>query len=451
MSSLGRIRLVLIEGDAEFRLAVAQAGQLEGLEVDAFDSVESLPYDIESDMPCVVVAEVSASGLAWARRLRGVDPDLPVILISGSGDVGTAVQAMRDGAYDYLAKPLPIAQLLAAVGRAAERRRISLRVRAIRRESADSRALESTLIGSSAVMQRVRHQILSLAGTDADVLIYGETGTGKELVARGLHVHSPRRSAMFVPLNCGGLTESLADTELFGHDVGSFTGASRTRVGKMEYADGGTLFLDEIESMPMGVQIKMLRALQERVIERVGANKPISVDCRVVAAAKADLSVISQRGEFRGDLYYRIGVAILHLPPLRERREDIPLLFEQFCRLSAERYGREVEPVRDSQLAQLIEHHWPGNVRELRNVADRYVLGLCSDALLAGAGEALAPGLLSNQVSRFERALIKDALRRHNGEVSEAARSLGVPRQTLYDKMKRLQIQPQGYRVSSLS
>jgi two-component system C4-dicarboxylate transport response regulator DctD len=218
----------------------------------------------------------------------------------------------------------------------------------------------------------------------------------------------------------------------------------------MEYADGGTLFLDEIESMPMGVQVKMLRALQERVVERVGANKPIPVDCRVVAAAKADLVEVSARGEFRADLYYRIGVALLHLPPLRDRREDIPLLFERFCGQAGERYGREVVPVPDAQLAQLIEHHWPGNVRELGNVADRYVLGLCGDGLLAGADAPMALGILPDQVSRFERALIKDALRRYNGEVSEAARSLGVPRQTLYDKMKRLQIQPQGYRAATL-
>jgi two-component system C4-dicarboxylate transport response regulator DctD len=256
---------------------------------------------------------------------------------------------------------------------------------------------------------------------------------------------------MFVALNCGGLTESLADTELFGHDVGSFTGATRARVGKMEYADGGTLFLDEIESMPMGVQIKMLRALQDRLVERVGANKAISVDCRVVAAAKEDLVEVSARGQFRADLYYRIGVALLHLPPLRDRREDIPLLFERFCSEAAERYGRELVPVPDAHMAQLIEHHWPGNVRELGNVADRYVLGLCADGLLTGSDQPVASGILPDQVSRFERALIKDALRRFNGEVSEAARSLGVPRQTLYDKMKRLQIHPQSYRATGVA
>jgi two-component system C4-dicarboxylate transport response regulator DctD len=457
MTSLGSVRLLLVESDPDLRLAIAQVMRLDGMEVDECGAVESVPYDMHVDMPCVVVCGVSLpgmGGLEWARRLHSMDVDLPVVLLAGQGgvhaEVTLAVQAMREGVYDYLPKPLSTEQLLTTVRRAAERRRVSLQVRAIRRESAGWRSLESTLLGQSQAMQRIRSQILALANTDADVLIYGETGTGKELVARGLHEHSSRRGAMFVALNCGGLTESLADTELFGHDVGSFTGASRSRVGKMEYADGGTLFLDEIESMPMGVQVKMLRALQERVVERVGANKPIPVDCRVVAAAKADLVEVSARGEFRADLYYRIGVALLHLPPLRDRREDIPLLFERFCGQAGERYGREVVPVPDAQLAQLIEHHWPGNVRELGNVADRYVLGLCGDGLLAGADAPMALGILPDQVSRFERALIKDALRRYNGEVSEAARSLGVPRQTLYDKMKRLQIQPQGYRAATL-
>ncbi|HEV8690682.1 MAG TPA: sigma-54 dependent transcriptional regulator, partial [Ideonella sp.] len=285
--------------------------------------------------------------------------------------------------------------------------------------------------------------VMALAETSADVLIYGETGTGKELVARCLHDHSERRRQHFVPLNCGGLPEALAESELFGHEAGAFTSANRVRVGKFEHAHGGTLFLDEIESMPMAVQIKLLRALQERSIERIGSNKAIPFDCRVVAASKDDLKSLSDQHKFRADLYYRIGVAIIELPPLRERREDIPLLFEHFTLMAAGRYERAAPLVSHAQLADLMAYAWPGNVRELRNVADRFVLGLLGDRLtqVRAAGEQpVLPLGLPQQVEHFERAVIVEELRRHRGDQPATATALGIARQTLHDKLRKLGI-----------
>jgi len=290
---------------------------------------------------------------------------------------------------------------------------------------------------------------MTLAGTSADVLIYGETGTGKELVARCLHDHSERRRQNFVPLNCGGLPEALAESELFGHEAGAFTSAHRLRVGKFEHANGGTLFLDEIESMPMAVQIKLLRALQERSIERIGSNKAIPFDCRVVAASKDDLKLLSDQHKFRADLYYRIGVAIIELPPLRERREDIPLLFEHFTLMAAGRYRCAAPIVSHAQLADLMAYAWPGNVRELRNVADRFVLGLLGDRLTQVRGDTeprVLPLGLPQQVEHFERAVIAEELRRHAGDLPATAGALGIARQTLHDKLRKFGISAEEFK-----
>jgi two-component system C4-dicarboxylate transport response regulator DctD len=281
---------------------------------------------------------------------------------------------------------------------------------------------------------------MALAGSAADVLIYGETGTGKELVARCLHDFSPRRKHLFVPINCGGMPEALVESELFGHEAGAFTGAQKARAGKIETAHGGTLFFDEVESMPMAVQVKLLRVLQERVVERLGSNRAVPVDCRVVAASKCDLLALSDAGRFRADLYYRIGVAFVELPPLRERREDIPLLFEHFALRAAGQSGRELPALTAAGQAELLAHDWPGTLRELGNAATRFVLGLGGGRLVGGAGAAEPPMALTAQLDQFERALIKDTLRRHGGDVSASARAMAVPKQTLYEKMRRLQI-----------
>jgi len=250
-----------------------------------------------------------------------------------------------------------------------------------------------------------------------------------------------------VPINCGGLPDTLVENELFGHEAGAFTGAQKARAGKIESAHGGTLFFDEVESMPAAVQVKLLRVLQERVVERLGSNRLVPVDCRVLAASKADLKTMSDEGRFRADLYYRLGVAFvevpLEVPPLRERRQDIGMLFDHFALLAASRYGREVPELQPAQRAELMTHDWPGNLRELGNVATRFVLGLGGARLTPGAGVA-APGpaqSLHEQMEQFERALIAETLRQHRGDVTASAKAMGLPKQTLYDKLKRLQMQ----------
>jgi len=325
------------------------------------------------------------------------------------------------------------------VRRAAEKRRLSLEVRALRSALADRQGIEASLLGRSPQIQQVRRLVSTLASTNVDVTIYGETGTGKDVVARCLHNHS-RRGGNYVPVNCGGLPESLVESELFGHEIGAFTGATRQRIGKIEYANGGTLFLDEIESMPLSVQVKLLRSLQDRSIERVGSNKPIAVDCRVVAASKVNLLELSERRLFRADLYYRLGVAFIELPPLRERREDIPLLFEHFTLDAARRFERDAPILDEQTMSALLAYSWPGNVRELRNVADRFVLGVLDGKTINKSGFGTAELSLPRQLENIERSIIEAALRRKQGDVQATAGLLSIPKQTLYDKIKRLSV-----------
>lgn len=449
MNDASTIRVIFVEDDVDVRLGSTQALELAGFAVDGYASVEDAQSRIVAGVPAVVLCDVKLPGLSgtdWLRDVRSIDPDLPVILVTGHGDIAMAVRAMREGAYDFIAKPFPAEHLVAIVRRAAEKRRLTLQVQVLRDQLENWHGIEATLIGRSAQMELVRRNVLTLAATSADVVIYGETGTGKDMVARCLHDHSDRRRANYVPLNCGGLSEALAESELFGHEVGSFTGATRVRIGKFEHAHRGTLFLDEIETMPMSVQIKFLRALQERSIERVGSNKAIPIDCRIVAASKDDLKVLSDKKQFRADLYYRIGVAFIELPPLRERREDIPLLFEHFTLLAASRFQRAAPLLNSAQLADLMGHAWPGNVRELRNVADRFVLGLLGDRLTLTTGESAEQCALPEQIEHFERAVITDELRRHHGEVATTAKALGLPKQTFYDKLRRLKIATDNFR-----
>ena len=436
------MHVLLVEDDPAVRLGCEQALDLEGIAVRAFDSAEAVRTAFSPGCPAVVISDVrlpGKDGLTLLRELRTLDAGLPVVLITGHGDINMAVQAMKDGAYDFLEKPFPPEQLVEVARRALEKRALTLEVQTLRRqltERGGAGQVVQRLIGRSPAMEQLRRMILDLADTDADVLIHGETGNGKELVARCLHDCSRRRERHFVPLNCGGLPESVFESELFGHEAGAFTGAQKQRIGRIEYASGGTLFLDEIETMPLVLQIKLLRVFQERVIERLGANRPIPVDCRVIAASKADLRRQADEGRFRADLYYRLNVVSLEIPPLRERREDIPLLFEHFAQEAARRYNREVPEVDESISRQLFAHAWPGNVRELRNAADRFVLGLGRNFIGGGALET-GELPLARAVEAFESALIAEALRRHGHSLARTAQALQVAKTTLHDKLKK--------------
>ena len=374
-------KIVFVEDDSSVRSSVTETLELADFEVHACESAERAIQHIAPGFPGIVISDVRLPGMdgfGLLRHVTAADPAIPVIMVTGHGDVSMAVQAMQEGAYDFIEKPFAMERLVEVATRAMEKRALTLEVNTLRRQLQDKCGIEAVILGQSAAVETLRRQIINLADTSADILLFGETGTGKELVARCLHDYSERRKHNFVALNCGGLPETLFESEIFGHEAGAFTNAGKRRVGKIEHAHGGTLLLDEIESMPLAFQVKLLRALQERKIERLGSNEQVPVDFRIVAATKADLKELSEQQKFRSDLYYRLNVAVLELPPLRERREDIPILFEHFVLQAAVRYGREAPALDGHHVRRLMANDWPGNVRELRNAADRFVLGLPS-------------------------------------------------------------------------
>lgn len=426
----------LVEDDAAVRKGCEQALSIADIPVRGFADAESMLAALAGSMPALVVSDVrlpGKDGLSLLRDLRQHDRELPVLLITGHGDVGMAVEAMREGAHDFIEKPFPSERLIAAVRSALEKRALILENRQLKSRLGDSGT--ARIIGQSPAMRQVRQLVATLAPTGVDILINGETGCGKEVVARAIHEASGRRG-QFVAINCGALPESVFESELFGHEAGAFTGAGKRRIGRIEHANGGTLFLDEIESMPLNLQVKLLRVLQERSVERLGSNSAIPVDCRLVAASKADLKALSDAGQFRADLYYRLNVVSIDLPPLRQRREDIPLLLASFLQEAAARYQRPLATWTPNDLARWTAHDWPGNVRELKNVADRWALGL-PDALTALAPVASVEQSLAEQVDAAEKRVIEAMLRQCAGNVAQAAELLRTPKKTLYDKLTR--------------
>ncbi|MFM2056238.1 MAG: hypothetical protein RLY71_623 [Pseudomonadota bacterium] len=445
------LTVLIVEDDPHVQLGCVQALQLAGIQVDAVDSAEAALQLVTPGFAGVVVTDMRlprADGLSLVRHCHALDADLPVIMITGHGDVSLAVEAMRSGAYDFIPKPFSPELLVEVVRRALEKRSLTLEVASLRRLLAAREGLAGQLVGRSPQIERVRRLVTEVADSPVDVLIHGETGTGKEVVAQALHEFSRRKGAPFVALNCGGVPDTLLDSELFGHEPGAFTGAQKRRIGKIEYASGGTLFLDELETMPLPMQIKLLRVLQERRIERLGSNQGLAVDVRVVAATKDDLPQRAREGTFRLDLYYRLNVVTIELPPLRERREDIPLLLEHFMLLAASRFNRPQPVVSTEQLHRLMAHPWPGNVRELRNVADCLVLGVRKDVLgpaPAADGESEADGLsLAETVDGFERSLIAAELPRHDGSIARTAKALRIAKTTLADKVRKYGLQASG-------
>ena len=446
-NSADGMQVLYVEDDAVVRKGVRQALELAGLTVLACASAEEALPSLSPAFRGILLSDVRLPGMDGLKLLRlsvERDPTLPVILVTGHGDVSMAVDAMRQGAYDFIEKPFSADLLLEVCRRALDKRRLVLENLDLRRQLDNRAGIEARVIGHSSAMGKVRQLVLNLAPKAADIIILGETGTGKELIARCLHDFSERSQHPFVALNCGALPESMFESELFGHEEGAFTGAQRQRIGKIEYANGGTLFLDEVESMPLALQVKLLRVLQERKVERLGSNRQIPVNFRVITAAKEDLAALAEQGTFRSDLYYRLNVASLTLPPLRNRREDIPLLFEFFVLQAARRYGQPAPLVGEDLLRSLMAHRWSGNVRELQNVADRFVLGLLDGSLMPS--EAKREASLAEHVDAFERSIIEEALRRHGGNIVDAARSLNIPKKTLYDKLKRFEISTAQFR-----
>ncbi len=417
---------------SDFKTETARSEEeaLEKLPIYQFDAVLS---DIR--MP-------GRDGMDLLRSIRKDWPDLPVILLTGHGDIALAVAALKQGAFDFLTKPHDPERLVATLRNACEQHRLRLRLKAIDETSAGADPIALRLIGYSAPMRRLQDGIRALVNVPLDVLVNGETGSGKEVVARTLHECGSRRSKPFVAINCAAIPAEILESELFGHEAGAFTGAHHVRIGKFEFANGGTVFLDEIESMPATAQAKLLRVLQERAIERVGSNKIIAIDVRIVSAAKSDLRSLAEKGIFRDDLYYRLAGYELVIPPLRSRGDDILHLFMIFASAAAQRIKQSAQPVSAVSAARLLEYSWPGNVRELRAAAERYGLGFGlrigpTDIDVSGA-HAKAP--LDQLVAAHEKQVILATLASANWSISEAISQLGIPRRTLNEKMRRFGI-----------
>jgi two-component system nitrogen regulation response regulator NtrX len=446
--------VLIVDDEAGVRSALAGVLRDEGYTVDTVESGEACldrtaraPFD-------VIILDIwlpGLDGLATLQRLRERRVDASVVMISGHGNIESAVRAIKMGAFDFVEKPLSLEKTVLVVGNAVRQRRLEAENRALRAH-VDRRL---TMVGESYVMAQLREQIAMAAPTNGRVLIFGENGTGKELVARSIHAMSRRRAGPFVEVNCAAIPEELIESELFGHMKGAFTGAMSDRRGKFEVADTGTLFLDEIGDMSLKTQAKVLRALQEQVVEPVGGANSVKVDVRVLAATNKDLPTEIRAGRFREDLYFRLNVIPIFVPPLRDRDADVPLLADHFIAELAREYGRRPKRLDPGAAAGLRSYRWPGNVRELRNVIERLMIMVGGDTIapadLAFLDSTAAPVVeasvtaplpLHEARDRFERDYILRVLAAQQGNMSRTADALGVERSNLYRKMKAFGIAP---------
>jgi two-component system response regulator HydG len=442
------LKLLIIDDEPSHAEAVAESLERVGYDcVVATSSAEGVRR-IERDEPNVILTDLKMDGLDGLGILRKAKQDLDdveVVVITGHGDVQTAVEAMKAGAANYLQKPVNLAELRAMVDRAAERFRLHRANKQLLQQLEEKFGFEG-VVGNSARMHEVIAKLKSIAPTQATVLIQGETGTGKELVAKAIHTNSPRKLKHFVAMNCTALNENLLEDELFGHEPGSFTGADRQRKGRFEHAHGGTLFLDEVGDMPPSLQSKLLRVLENQEVFRIGSNEAIKVNVRLLSATNRDLEAAVAAGEFRQDLYYRLKVVTIKLPPLRERREDLPLLCNHFIKEFNQRHGKSVRGIAEPLRRALHAYDWPGNVRELRNLLESMIvqdtdgvlnlgdlqegdtLKQLSSPSRAGAG----PNLVGRPLCEVERYYIEQTLELTGGNREEAAKRLGIGERTLY-------------------
>lgn len=448
-------RVLFIDDEESVRRSIDQWLSLAGFDVTCFEPGVEIMNWITPDFDGILVTDVKMpviSGLDIMRKTVRIDPDIPVILITGHGDVTMAVQALREGAYDFIEKPFKPEFLIESLDRACEKRRLIMENRKLRRNLQGEDSLKKRMIGSSSGIENLRKDILFHANIGSSVLIHGETGSGKEVVARSLHDMGPRADGNFVAINSAAIPEALFEGELFGNEPGAYTGAGKMRIGKIEHASGGTLFLDEIESMPISIQLKFLRVLDNQSIERLGSNKEIKLDLRVIAATKTDLLKLSDSGKFRKDLYYRLNVTELFVPPLRERFEDIRLLFDFFLSEAARVHSLTAPPVSPTDHSILEAQNWTGNVRELKNVADRFIFqysrnpatsleSLFSTAIPIEPVHSSRRGTLSAQVQSHEKTVIERTLSQCNGNIKQAIEELDVPRRTLNQKMQKYGIE----------
>jgi len=450
----GRVRpvVLVVDDDAglreSFRLILEDDYEV----ADAPDGPRALEVvrATQVDLVLLDIRLPDMDGIEVLERIKAIDEGVEVILVTAVKTVRTAVAAMKLGAFDYLTKPFEEDELLALARRALERRSLEREVVFLRSELARGRGAEE-IVGRHPAMQRLGRLIAQVARAASTVLISGESGTGKELIARAIHHQGPRRDKPFVAVNPAAIAETLTESELFGHEKGAFTGAWQKKLGRFEMAQGGTLFLDEIATLKPELQAKLLRVLQEREIERVGGTRAIKVDVRIVAATNVDLRRLVAGGAFREDLFYRLNVVPVAVPPLRERIEDVPLLVDHFLRRFSGEFGKRIDGLSPEALAALTAYHWPGNVRELMNIVERsVVLGEGSTiglndlpvdlALPRGRSAAAEASPLNEATEQFQRQMVLRALERARGNVSEAARLLGVHRNSLKGKLRRWKV-----------
>jgi DNA-binding NtrC family response regulator len=443
-------RLLIIDDDANTLASLSRAFRLAGHEATVTDDPARALELAKTNGFDVIFSDVvmpKQDGLSLLEAMKRAEVQAPVVMMSGQAHIEMAVRATKLGAVDFLEKPISTDKLLLTVQNIVRVRELEAENRALRQKLGGS-----DIIFAGETMRRVIAQIDRVAATRSRVCILGETGTGKELAARRIHAMSPRSSERFIAVNCAAVPAELIESELFGHEKGSFTGAISSRVGKVEQADGGTLFLDEIGDMPLAMQAKLLRVLEQDEVERIGGDKPIKVDVRVIAATHRDLAAAVKAGTFREDLYHRIFVFPIQLPPLRERREDIPALVQYFAAMISDQNGWKPVRFEDAVLKQLSQMSWPGNVRELRNAVERLVLfaedGVVTSAIVAtmlpdtssGANAPTSSGTLAQQIQQHEREIIVAAVRRNKHHISNTARELGLERSHLYKKCQQLGI-----------
>jgi two-component system C4-dicarboxylate transport response regulator DctD len=432
--------ICVVDDHEEIRNSLVEMLELADYPVTAYPSAKAaLPHLLDT-WPGIIISDIrmpNMDGFAFLAAVQEMDADLPVILITGHGDIQMALGAIRSGAYDFIEKPFRREHLLEVVKRALDKRQLVMENRHLK--AAIAAQDNESIIGQSRAIGLLKQKINRLAQADVNTLICGETGTGKELAARRLHEQSDRHAGPFVAINCAALPESMMEAELFGHEAGAFTDAKKARTGKFEYAHQGTIFLDEVESIPLALAVKILRVLQERKVERLGANHSIDVDIRVIAATKADLKAMVEEGKFREDLYYRLNVVELHLPPLRQRDDDILLLFRYFTTQASDKFNLPVPELSLHVIDTLMQHPWPGNVRELINVAERFVLTdtLIDQHTLANWQSEAGHSNLPERMERYEKRLIEEALSQAQGSIKRTYEGLGIARKTLYDKLAK--------------
>jgi DNA-binding NtrC family response regulator len=449
MSATGRI--LAVDDDPLMREALHDALAAEGHTVRTVETALAAVAELERGEIDLVLADLSLprmSGLELLDKVKRSWPQTEVIVVTGKGSIATAVDAIKRGAYHYVTKPFAPDEILHLVAQALERRLLRSRQDRLEAELSQARGVHQ-LVGQSSPIAHIRQLVQTAAGSDATVLLQGESGTGKEIIANAIHAHSKRAAGPLVKMNCAAVPETLLESELFGHEKGAFTGADRRRIGRFEQADGGTLFLDEVVELHPRLQAKFLRALQEREIERLGGQGPRTVDVRIIAATNRDLTQAVAEGLLREDLYYRLNVILLRVPPLRERLDDVPILAMHFLRKYAAREGLTMTGIAAAAQARLMSYAWPGNVRELENAIERaVVLGRGPELRLADlppqlhAAAAAGPPIIPPHLTleEIEKLAIAQALRLSGGNKSEAAERLGIHRTSIYDKMRRYEM-----------